>query len=791
MFYWISRRTLLSLALLQLALGIVVWQLVSIVRGLDSELLLTVTALGLLVGWGLARSSLKGWPSCLVAFTLGIVAVLVRVGRLDGKMVTLLLTLADFASHVSRWPTSGSMDVRPILQVSSELVAAIGTLGARLRDWWWALAANQSAYDPVATAIVWSLLMWGLAIWAAWAMRRRAQPLHGLLPAIALLAVVLFYVGAYPFALLPLLGTTLLLTAFIAHDTREQHWQTVGIDYSDDLRFDLALTVVPLTIMLLMLAVLMPSLSVQDAVKVAQKLFAGQAVAATPLSNALGLEQHAVQTTSPFDALRSPGLPRRHLIGSGPELSRQPVMSIKTNDLVSDGLPPRYYWRGVSYERYTGRGWIAEPSETVKYKAGEPAISSPLPLHRKVRQEVQMADEVGGLLYTAGTLIVAEQDYLVAWRSPGDAFGANVDAPVYRAESFVPVLYEAQVRSTTSDYPEWVRKRYLALPDDVPARVLALARDLTATEPTAYDRARAIEKYLRTFPYTLDLPAPPMNRDVVDYFLFDLKTGYCDYYASAMVVLARAAGLPARLVVGYVSGKYDAANARYLVTAADAHSWAEIYFAGYGWVEFEPTGGRPPIERLDETMPMVEMKSDSHLVNGNWRVVDNLVWLALLGGSVVFALGSAAWFVSERWRLRRMSPLMVVSTIYARLYRHGRRLTVPLRRGDTPYELGMSLSLRVDELAQDCPWGTAFSSVTQDIRWLIDIYVRASFSLHRPGAAERIQTLAVWQRLDRRLWLAWLWQRRRRQSQKPTVRMANGGDSPQGIVLPKIDPKKF
>jgi transglutaminase-like putative cysteine protease len=81
--------------------------------------------------------------------------------------------------------------------------------------------------------------------------------------------------------------------------------------------------------------------------------------------------------------------------------------------------------------------------------------------------------------------------------------------------------------------------------------VLALARDLTATEPTPFDRARAIEAYLRTYPYTLDLPSPKLDRDVVDYFLFDLRQGYCDYYATSMVVLARAAGLPARLAVGY------------------------------------------------------------------------------------------------------------------------------------------------------------------------------------------------------------------------------------------------
>ena len=88
---------------------------------------------------------------------------------------------------------------------------------------------------------------------------------------------------------------------------------------------------------------------------------------------------------------------------------------------------------------------------------------------------------------------------------------------------------------------------------------------------------------------------------MVDYFLFDLKEGYCDYYATSMAILARAAGLPSRLVVGYASGDYDPANNRYVVTEADAHSWVEIYFTGRGWVEFEPTASLPLIPLPEDT----------------------------------------------------------------------------------------------------------------------------------------------------------------------------------------------
>ncbi|HAY85794.1 MAG TPA: transglutaminase, partial [Chloroflexi bacterium] len=103
------------------------------------------------------------------------------------------------------------------------------------------------------------------------------------------------------------------------------------------------------------------------------------------------------------------------------------------------------------------------------------------------------------------------------------------------------------MRNTSQEYPDWIANKYLQVPDSVPARVYDLALSLTATQPTPYDRAVAIERYLRQFEYSLEIEDPPEYRDIVDYFLFEQQKGYCDYFASSMVVLARAAGLPARL----------------------------------------------------------------------------------------------------------------------------------------------------------------------------------------------------------------------------------------------------
>jgi hypothetical protein len=132
-----------------------------------------------------------------------------------------------------------------------------------------------------------------------------------------------------------------------------------------------------------------------------------------------------------------------------------------------------------------------------------------------------------------------------------------------------------------------VRERYLALPANLPERVTTLATTIAGGERTTYDRVKALERALRTLPYDEQVAPPPAGRDVVDYFLFEGKRGYCEYFASAMVVMARSLGIPARVATGYAPGEPIAGGR--LVRERQAHAWAEVYFAGHGWVAFEPT----------------------------------------------------------------------------------------------------------------------------------------------------------------------------------------------------------
>ena len=232
--------------------------------------------------------------------------------------------------------------------------------------------------------------------------------------------------------------------------------------------------------------------------------------------------------------------------------------------------------------------------------------------------------------------------------------------------------------------------------------MLALARDLTATAATPYDRAQAIEAYLRrSYPYTLEVGAPPAGRDVVDYFLFELKTGFCDYYATAMVVLARAAGLPARFVTGYASGTYDRFTAEYIVLQSDAHAWAEVYFPGIGWVDLN----RPPASRKRSLSPQDNLPVTPE--NPDDTLTDFDIFSALRRGAppLLAAWGLAALLglaglmfllqVGETWLLARMPATRALQWIYTGIYRLGRRLTGPADAGETAREFALALDGRL------------------------------------------------------------------------------------------------
>ncbi len=213
---------------------------------------------------------------------------------------------------------------------------------------------------------------------------------------------------------------------------------------------------------------------------------------------------------------------------------------------------------------------------------------------RGVSLAIAMEDGIPRRLVASGPFPVYD-DVRAASLASGSV-GPNF---TYTVVSSVPNVSPDKLRASSGDYPEPIRQRYLQLPEDLPQRVRDLAQNVTKGADNNYDKAKAIEQFLRQYTYNENVPFVPRDRDAADYFLFDIKQGYCTSYASAMIVMLRSIGIPARMVTGYTTGAFDEARNAYVVLDSNAHAWPEVYFPGFGWIPFEPTSSRPPI-LLDE-----------------------------------------------------------------------------------------------------------------------------------------------------------------------------------------------
>jgi len=154
------------------------------------------------------------------------------------------------------------------------------------------------------------------------------------------------------------------------------------------------------------------------------------------------------------------------------------------------------------------------------------------------------------------------------------------------------------LRADSGGEPDYLGKEMLEaclrLPEDLPSRVRDLARRITEGKPSLSSKLAAVGNYLAlNYDYDEFPDYAPRGRDAVDFFLFDSKRGYCVHFAAAFVVMCRAAGVPARLVTGFLEGDLDESGRIYVVRAKDAHAWAEIFAPKIGWTEFDATPPRP------------------------------------------------------------------------------------------------------------------------------------------------------------------------------------------------------
>lgn len=272
------------------------------------------------------------------------------------------------------------------------------------------------------------------------------------------------------------------------------------------------------------------------------------------------------------------------------------------------------HWRGIALTTFDGRRWFNDSHQPFAVSQGpdgwlslardvdplSPNARYRMPLHYTVLLEPMASDALfvaadplrlrGQFVSDAnGGGAALRRTYVVEDRtgSISNPFH-NFENVQYEAVSAVPAVPMDLLRNAGADYADDIRAHYLQLPHLDP-RIPALARQIAGRATNPYDQARAIESYLRNnYGYTLDLSTTPPS-DPLANFLFQRRAGHCEYFATAMTVMMRTLGVPARYINGFLPGEFNSVGGDYIIRASDAHSWVEVYFPGYGWLTFDPT----------------------------------------------------------------------------------------------------------------------------------------------------------------------------------------------------------
>ena len=265
------------------------------------------------------------------------------------------------------------------------------------------------------------------------------------------------------------------------------------------------------------------------------------------------------------------------------------------------------YYQGETLATYTGTGWLQAPADNLRLRSsqripasvvrqiGPQAGAGAAPTTERVKV-VRGTYPVlfGGYQITRVTPPAGFRHYTLNETADAVSAGVLTAGESYTVRSSLVRPTAASLQNVHDGNLAYALPQYLELPTNFPRRDIALARRITAGKQGTYAKVEAIIQYLQTHEtYHLHVAYVPPGKDFVDQFLFVTHRGYCDYFSSALAVLSRAVGIPSRWVKGFVAvppdPNYHGPGNEYVLRGTDAHSWADIWFAGHGWVPFEAT----------------------------------------------------------------------------------------------------------------------------------------------------------------------------------------------------------
>ena len=537
--------------------------------GLEIALLLTV--FGLLLGLALGVSRFKGagvfWLAC--GYSLAVIPL------------------------VAGW----------ILYQKTPWMERMLSLGGRLGHSLFLVFTSQKVQDTGLFVIFAGLGLWVISLLAGYALARRGDFAIAVIPSGLVLFIIQLYdshvgdrviiLALYAFLCLVLLGR-------LTYVRKRQVWKQQRVSLSAESWTDLNLAIPVTALVLIFLAWIAPvpgrplvaaRVAWENITRPLETLRQdlGNAVAGVRgyqqgtvvefYGNTLPLGQHASSGNILFLRIRVPLI----------------------------GRPDRYYWRVRTYDQYLDDKWQSTYSFTESFTPDQPSIPL-VDMHGLSSEFIFTTPQANlAVLVTPAHPIWVSRPSILSF-TPSlenniDPLMFRADPPILVGEQYVvhaniynPTIL--QLEQAGEIYPAWVQDHYLQLPPDLSAQIGDLARKITIGSETPYEKADAVTNYLRnSITYSETFTTPPDGIDPLDWFLFNTRSGFCNYYATAEVILLRSVGVPARMVVGFAQGESEPPD-MYTVLEKDAHAWPEVYFPGVGWVEFEPTSGQPVLTRL-------------------------------------------------------------------------------------------------------------------------------------------------------------------------------------------------
>ncbi len=647
----------------------------------------------------------------------------------------------------------------------------------RLSRWYNQAVQGGVSHDNLMFILQMSVIVWVMGYLTLWFLFRSGKVWHAIVPCGLVLVINLYYAPkdiTFWFLIYVLLSLLLVIRFNLFH--QQNKWRTEGVFFQPDISFDFLRDGLIISALIIMLAWMAPP-AIADTPEFFEE-FEGTWQDIQKNWNRLYADLNYRNTgrVGSFGQSLSLGGPRT--------LTDAPVMDV---NIQGEGR----YWRATVYDQYTGIGWRNTDADSDSFG---PSYNLPVPIfaaREAVTQTYTYYRDGGTALYAINEPIALDRNAKATFNAVPPKYSVPSEWPTWQGDGFKPegITYlrsnaavdqgesyqvvsavsratVEQLKNAGTDYPAWITDRYLQLPANITDRTRQLAQQLAAPHDDPFSKAAAIEQYLRSeITYNEKIEAPPPGVEKVDYIVFEVKEAYCDYYASSMIVMLRSLGIPARLAVGFAQGQFDPDRDVYHVINADAHSWVEVYFPTYGWIEFEPTAAQPTITRLltaeeagnnpegshlnpedleSSTIPGMQENipiDDEQLLGndlpgatfglpflGTIHIPGSIVRGSVTGiviALIVSVLGLAYW-----WRQQQKRAGQNIFNLYHSMIRFARWMGAALRPWYTPFEHARVIKQRLPEHRND------IDTITNE-------YVRQTFGQGAPTRRNVVVQTAI------------------------------------------------